>query len=153
VKLPCLQVLTQPAIITSNPQRKSDDGLVLLVVEDNADAADTFQILLEVNGYVAHIAKDGPEALQQIKELDPDIVFMDLGLPGIDGYSIARRLQARNRQRPVLIAVSGYGQEEDKRKAREADFAEYTTKPVSWPQIESILIRYSTTSGQAITLY
>jgi PAS domain S-box-containing protein len=107
-------------------------GVRVLIIEDIRDAAETLRDLLEVFGYQVEVAFDGREGLRKALELHPDVVLCDIGLPGIDGYSVASEL----RQDPSmaltrLIAVTGYGTDEDRRRAREAGFELHLTKPVT----------------------
>jgi CheY-like chemotaxis protein len=105
-------------------------GRSILIVEDNADARDALRMLLELDGHTVEAAAEGTEALDLIHAKDPDIALVDIGLPGIDGYEVARRARARNGKRPLLIALTGYGQPEDRRRATEAGFDALLVKPV-----------------------
>jgi CheY-like chemotaxis protein len=105
-------------------------GRSILIVEDNADARDALRLLLELDGHTVEAVAEGQQALELARAKDPDIALVDIGLPGIDGYEIARRVRARDARRPVLIALTGYGQPEDRRRATEAGFDEMLVKPV-----------------------
>jgi CheY-like chemotaxis protein len=105
-------------------------GRCILLVEDNADARDALSVLLELEGHVVVAAGEGLEALELVRARDPDIALVDIGLPGIDGYEVARRVRALDGRRPVLIALTGYGQPEDRRRASEAGFDGLLVKPV-----------------------
>jgi CheY-like chemotaxis protein len=103
----------------------------VLVVEDNRDGAEMLRILLQLDGHEVAMAYNGPAAVETARQFRPDVVLCDLGLPGMDGYAVARAL----RQDPAtagayLIVLSGYGQEEVLRKSREAGFDLHLTKPV-----------------------
>jgi PAS domain S-box-containing protein len=114
--------------------------LPVLVVEDNADAADSLAMLLQLQGHTACIARDGAEALRSAQEFTADVAFIDIGLPGIDGYEVARRLRGMDSfQGAFLVAMSGYGQAEDKQRAREAGFDQHLTKPVALEAIETVI--------------
>jgi len=103
----------------------------VLVVEDNPDVANSLALLLERLGLSCHVVHDGPTALATIETMHPDIVLMDIGLPGIDGYEVARRVRGQHDMaQPVLIALTGYGLPDDRRQGREAGFDHYLTKPV-----------------------
>jgi CheY-like chemotaxis protein len=106
------------------------EGRAVLIVEDNADARDALRVLLELEGHTVEVAAEGQRALEIIDAKDPDIALVDIGLPGIDGYEVARRVRARDARRPVLIALTGYGQPEDRRRAAEAGFDDVLVKPV-----------------------
>jgi CheY-like chemotaxis protein len=105
-------------------------GARILVVDDNADAALTTQALLTLLGHEAHIASDGSEALDRFAGLDPDVVLLDIGLPGLDGYEVARLMRERATRPIMLVALTGWGQESDRRRAREAGFDAHLVKPV-----------------------
>ena len=105
-------------------------GRSILIVEDNADARDALRMLLELDGHTVEAVEEGQQALEVARAKDPDIALVDIGLPGIDGYEIARRVRARDRRRPVLIALTGYGQPEDRRRATDAGFDDMLVKPV-----------------------
>ncbi|MCK6530214.1 ATP-binding protein [Myxococcota bacterium] len=112
----------------------------VLVVEDQADAAYTLRTLLELDGHRVEVAHTGPEGVEAARRFRPDVVLCDIGLPGMDGYAVARAL----RRDPAcagmkLVAVSGYGQEEDRRRSREVGFDEHLTKPVDPADLERSL--------------
>ncbi len=114
--------------------------LRILVVDDNVDAAETLSMLLEHEGNETRIAHSGPEALALVAEMRPQIVLLDLGLPGLDGYEVARRLRADGSLvQPLIVAISGWGAEEDRRKAREAGFDQHLTKPVDHARLTELL--------------
>jgi two-component system CheB/CheR fusion protein len=102
----------------------------VLVVEDNQDVAKTLVLLLERLGLTCHVVYDGPAALSAIEKLHPDVVLMDIGLPGMDGYEVARRVRQLQVHQPRLIALTGYGLPENVRLGAEAGFDHYLTKPV-----------------------
>jgi len=105
-------------------------GLRILVVEDNEDARQMLQLLLTLGGHEVHAAPDGVSGLEMAAATSPDIAVIDLGLPGMDGYEVARRLRASRDKDVGLIALSGYGQPEDRRKALAAGFDTHVVKPV-----------------------
>lgn len=115
----------------STRPRSVDKRVRVLVVEDNRDAADSLRMLLELFGYDVAVAYSGPDGLATAKRDQPDVVVCDIGLPGMDGYAIATALRKNGRMaRARLIAVTGYGQEEDRRRALEAGFDDHLVKPV-----------------------
>jgi two-component system, sensor histidine kinase len=114
-------------------------GRSILIVEDNADARDALRMLLELDGHVIQAAAEGMEALEIARGKDPDVALIDIGLPGIDGYEVARRLRARDARRPVMIALTGYGQPEDRRRATEAGFNALLVKPVDPSALTDLL--------------
>jgi PAS domain S-box-containing protein len=112
----------------------------ILVVDDNVDGAESLAKLLEISGHQARAAHRGTDALDAAHQFRPDIVFLDIGLPGMDGYEVARRFrQDPELRRAVLVAITGWGTEEDKRQSREAGFDMHLTKPVEVEAIESLL--------------
>ena len=106
--------------------------LRVLVVEDNDDARQMVTATLAHAGHEVREARDGASALALAAELDPDAVVLDIGLPDINGYDVARRLRSgEGQRRSLLIALTGYGQQEDKQRAKESGFDVHLTKPVS----------------------
>ena len=117
-----------------------EDALRVLVVEDNRDTADILKQLLDLLGYRAEVAYTGPSGLAVGRSLAPDVVLCDLGLPGMDGYALARALRADpTTARAYLIAQTGYGHAEDRRRAREAGFDLHMTKPIDPTELERVL--------------
>ena len=103
----------------------------ILVVEDNEDSREMLRYLLTLDGHEVHEAADGPAGLAAALHLRPDIAFVDVGLPGLDGYEIARRVRAETGSRIRLVALTGYGQPEDRRLSLEAGFDAHIVKPVA----------------------
>jgi CheY-like chemotaxis protein len=110
----------------------------VLVVDDNADAAETLSQLLELVGHVARTAKDGASALASFDACRPDVVLLDIGLPDLDGYEVARRIRSRAGNTVKLVALTGWGQAEDKRRAADAGFDSHWTKPVDPAKLQEI---------------
>jgi CheY-like chemotaxis protein len=101
-----------------------------LVIEDNKDAAESLYLLLEQIGCDAAVAHTGPAGVDAARTAPPDIVFCDIGLPGLDGYGVARSIRAESwGPRVVLVAVTGFGREEDRRRAEAAGFDMHFVKP------------------------
>ena len=116
----------------------------VLVVDDNVDAADSLAHLLQLSGHDAHAAHDGVEALAIARGLRPEVVFVDLTMPGIDGYEVARRLRSDvELSQGLLIALTGLGSDDDRRRSRDAGFDIHLTKPVAPEVVEEILARPS----------
>jgi signal transduction histidine kinase/DNA-binding response OmpR family regulator len=113
--------------------------LRVMVVDDNVDGAETLGNLLEMLGHRVRIAHNGPDGIAAVGEFDPDLVLLDIGLPGMDGYEVARRLRREAGCRAVLIAVSGYGRDEDRRMSREAGFDQHHVKPVAFTTLRQLL--------------
>jgi signal transduction histidine kinase/CheY-like chemotaxis protein len=112
----------------------------LLVVDDEPDARDSLRALLELDGHQVAVAADGPMALQLIESVHADIALVDIGLPGLDGYELARRLRARAPEL-ALVAVTGYGQAQDREKARAVGFDAHLTKPFSYSELAAVIVR------------
>jgi PAS domain S-box-containing protein len=114
--------------------------LRVLVVDDNRDAAVSLAMLLRLWGHEARTAHDGPSALKAALSYRPEVVLLDIGLPGPDGYEVARRLRAVLSPAAVrLVAVTGYGQEEDRRRSREAGFDAHLVKPAALDELYALL--------------
>jgi len=112
----------------------------VLVVDDNRDAADITHALVEAWGHAVRVAYDGRSALEIAAEFRPDVVLLDIGLPGMDGYEVAARLRTEaGCATTVLVAFTGYGQEEDRRRVRNAGFDEHLVKPVDPATLEALL--------------
>lgn len=112
---------------------------LILIVEDNDDAREALRMLLELDGHVVEAAAEGTQALEIVRAKNPDVALVDIGLPGIDGYEVARRVRASSPSRPLLIALTGYGQPEDRRRATEAGFDSMLVKPVDPTALSDLL--------------
>ncbi len=113
--------------------------LKLLVVDDNRDAADTLAAWLQLYQCNVEVAYSGEEALDKAQVQRPNVVLLDIGLPGMDGYETCRRLRQEPWARDIpIVAITGWGNAEDRRKSREAGFTEHFTKPVSHEVISVI---------------
>jgi CheY-like chemotaxis protein len=117
-------------------------GMRILVVDDNRDSADSLAMLLRLLGNDVRSVYDGRLALEVAIVYRPDVVLLDIGLPGLDGLQVCRclRRQAGTRQ-PLLIAMTGYGQEEDQRRSKKAGFDAHMVKPVDLETLQEILSR------------
>ena len=112
----------------------------VLVVDDNVDAAESLALLLRMGGHDVRVAHNGPDALAAAAAHLPDLVLLDIGLPGMNGHEVARRLrQQPGMDRTVLVAVTGYGQDEDRRRSLEAGFDQHLVKPVEPGAVEAIV--------------
>ena len=106
-------------------------GMRVLVVEDNRDSADSLRLLLALYGYEVAVAYSGHDGVRAAEQHRPDVVLCDIGLPGLDGYGVARKLRGDPATAQArLIAVTAYGQEEDRRRSHEAGFEQHLVKPV-----------------------
>lgn len=129
----------RPAPAASSLQAAAQ-RLRMLVVDDNADAARSLALLLTAAGHEVRVAYDGLEALEAAHAFRPDLAFVDIGLPQLDGYEVARRLKADPALSGIeLAAVSGYGQVEDRRRSRAAGFRAHLVKPAGFAQVEQFI--------------
>jgi CheY-like chemotaxis protein len=112
----------------------------LLVVDDNRDAAESMTMLLQLWGHEVACAHDGLSALKVAASFDPDTVFLDIGLPGMDGYEVALHLRELPRGAHLkLIAITGYGQDTDRRRSRDAGIDHHLVKPVAPETLRELL--------------
>ena len=114
----------------------------ILIVEDNDDARETLRRMLELGGHRVRVAGDGPSGLEAVRASMPDIALIDIGLPHMDGYELARRIRSlEDARRPYLVAVTGYGLPNDRAKSRSAGFDLHLTKPVDAEDLAEVLSR------------
>src|SRR5262249_19974767 len=114
-----------PAVVAGRERQAAGAAvgpLRILLVEDNEDARDALRALLEVSGHRVEVAADGPSGIELARQVRPDVTLVDIGLPGIDGYEVARTLRAERGDALRLVALTGYGQPEDRRRALDAGF-------------------------------
>jgi CheY-like chemotaxis protein len=115
-------------------------SLRVLVVDDNRDAADTLSALLELLGHRTEVANDGGAALEAVRDFRPQVVFLDLGMPEMDGYDVARAIRDDRRlDQPLLVALTGWGGADDRQRTGAAGFDLHLTKPVDLAAIEKML--------------
>ena len=120
--------------------RPRSDGRRILVVDDNVDGAEMLAAVLDLLGHEPRTAHDGPQALVVARAFLPEIVFLDIGLPGMDGFEVARQFRADPRLAGViLVALTGWGSQDDKRRAKEAGFDFHLTKPIDTAAVEHLL--------------
>jgi two-component system, chemotaxis family, CheB/CheR fusion protein len=132
------------------PERVAADSTVttalkrrILVVDDNSDVADSLAMLLRLEGHEVEIAYSALGTFEAVQRFSPDVIFLDIGLPQMDGYEIARRLRADPPAKRVhLIALTGYGQEHDRERAREAGFGAHLVKPADIETVNQILASF-----------
>jgi PAS domain S-box-containing protein len=111
----------------------------ILVVDDNVDSAETMATLLRMEGHEVSTAHDGPKAVEGARRERPDVVLLDLGLPGLNGFQVCKALRAEGLAGTLVVAMTGYGQQEDRQRAREAGFDAFLVKPVALPVLREIL--------------
>lgn len=138
-----------PAQAASAPPRETPSfleagsGRRVLVVDDDNDTAESMAELIQSLGYDVRVALDGPTALRACEEWTPELVFLDIALPGMSGYDIAREIRKKDSRRPILVALTGYGQESDRRQSRQAGFALHIVKPPRLEALETVLAALS----------
>jgi two-component system CheB/CheR fusion protein len=139
VRLPVLADQSLPAPGTPAPAVAAGRFKVM-IVEDNPDVARSLAMLVEMLGHRVQMVDDGNLALGAALAFRPDLVLLDIGLPGMSGYDVARAMRAeRTLRNVVLVACTGYGQDEDRRRVQEAGFDKYLIKPVHVSDLEKIL--------------
>jgi two-component system, sensor histidine kinase len=138
-----LPAISAPGLAVSRGAKKeTGKARDILVVEDNPDARDTLKRLLESLGHRVRVAPDGVEALEQMRAAPPEIALVDVGLPRMDGYELARRVVKELKERkPYLVAVTGYGLPEDRERTLEAGFDLHLVKPVDMTALAEVLSR------------
>ena len=152
VRLPALRaipeftdVLRETAAARPPPARPAGNGgpaRRVLVVDDNVDSADSLALLLQVAGSEARTARDGVEALEAARNFRPDVVFLDIGMPRMNGYDAARRIREEPWGRDMLlVAMTGWGQEEDRRRSKDAGFDAHLVKPADGTEVMRLMER------------
>jgi two-component system CheB/CheR fusion protein len=112
----------------------------VLIVDDNEDAANSLAMILELGGHETASVYTAVDALQRAAAFRPDVVLLDIGLPGMDGYEVAQKMRELPGLRDIrLVAVTGYGRSDDRRRARDAGFDDHLTKPVEYALLERTL--------------
>lgn len=145
IRLPSLDDNTdadgQPRPLRVGDQDRPARALRILVVDDNADAADMLAALLSLLGHSVQVANGGQEALELAASYRPEVVFLDIGMPGMNGYQVAERLgDMPDRQAMVLIALTGWGEADDRTRSKAAGFDYHLLKPCNMQEVEALLI-------------
>ena len=153
VRIPAVEtVATAPAPTGNNGSESlsSAAGLRLLIVDDNVDSADSLAWLLRLSGHQTRIAYDGLAALEAARTFRPQAIVLDLGLPGLDGFAVARQLRQEPAGETLLLALSGYGRAEDLERSREAGFDHHFIKPVNVAALlETLAAAYPSANGKS----
>jgi two-component system CheB/CheR fusion protein len=139
-----LPTIPTPATAGRSPDRNGTNGaarrLTMLLVDDNVDGAESLATLLRLVGHEVRVAHDGPAGIEAAAGWRPDVVVLDIGLPGMSGYEVARHLRTRpETQDAVLVAATGYGRDEDRKRSREAGFDHHLVKPVDLATLRPLL--------------
>ena len=115
-------------------------GLKILVVDDNQDSAISMTLLLELQGHEVHVAHAGPTALRLAAEKKPDVILLDIGMPGMNGFEVARQLRSQDEfARTLLVAITGYGRASDVKQTESAGFDHHLVKPVDYDKLQAVL--------------
>jgi signal transduction histidine kinase len=138
VRLPILEEAPLPGVVpvatgASRAARR------VMVVDDSLDSANSLATLLRLGGHEVFVASDGEAALDLCMAARPDVVLLDIGLPGMDGYEVCRRIRKRGLTDAMIIAMTGYGQSRDRRRSQEAGFDEHTVKPVDLAELTRLI--------------
>ena len=142
VRLPLLPEERVPVVPVEAPAGRETPGEArrVLVVDDNVDAAELLGEVLELDGHRVTVVHDGRAALERMGAEAPEVIFLDIGLPGMDGYEVARRIRERSGGAgPRLVAVTGYGQASDRQRSREAGFDAHLVKPVELERVRELV--------------
>jgi signal transduction histidine kinase/ActR/RegA family two-component response regulator len=146
VRLPALADRQDPATVVRDPgpAPAAEQGLRILVVDDSADSASSLGTMLELMGHRVAVATEGQAALDLARRDPPDVAILDIGMPGMDGYELARRLRQRFApEELLLVALTGWGKREDRRKASAAGFDHHLVKPASSTRLREVLERHA----------
>jgi signal transduction histidine kinase/ActR/RegA family two-component response regulator len=144
IRLPVVATEAAAAVPSEPPPVAASRTLRVLIVEDNVDAAEMMELAVSQRGHLTRVAHDGASALTAANEFGPDVIFLDIGLPVMNGYAVARALRAMPQFSHVYVAaVTGWGQDEDRRNAREAGCDSHFTKPLSPTTLDVLLAEIS----------
>ncbi len=114
----------------------------VLVVDDNTDSADSLALLLSLDGHQTRTAYSGPDAIREARDFMPETVFLDIGLPGMNGYEVAKAIREESLNPDmILVALTGWGSQEDRNQSVEAGFNFHITKPVDLEELEKIFAK------------
>jgi CheY-like chemotaxis protein len=149
VKLPLMTIPTANESPTSDSTPATNDApLRILVVDDNRDSAETLTMLLELMGNEMSAAYDGEQAVAIANEIKPDVVLLDIGLPKMNGYEVARQIRQQPwGSNPILVAITGWGQTEDKDLSRESGFDHHLVKPVDHDHLLKLIQKRKSVSN------
>jgi CheY-like chemotaxis protein len=146
-------VVRLPVVLTPEPRlpapptenaKPAGPALRVLVVDDNVDTATSLALLLTESGHQVRTAHDGPTALEAALDYRPDVALLDIGLPGLDGFEVAKQMRQQPiLQKVVLVAMTGYGKASDRQRSQEAGFDHYLVKPVKFEKVQEVLASVS----------
>jgi CheY-like chemotaxis protein len=150
VVLPCISQVPQVegAAVKDSLSASVPGGRRVLVVDDNIDAAESIAVFLRLEGHEVRTVSDGPQAVAIAQVFAPQVAVVDIGLPGMNGYEVARRLRQKGTEGPsLLIALTGYGQKEDRARSVEAGFHHHFVKPADPRSIQSAIATWRGPAG------
>jgi CheY-like chemotaxis protein len=150
VHLPVVSEATPTAREAPEAETSTGPTYRVLVGDDNVDSALVLAAALRHAGHDVATAHDGHAILAEAGRFNPDIAMLDIGMPGLNGYDVARRLRETRGRDMTLIAITGWGQEEDRRRALEAGFDHHLTKPVDFATLDTLLRRLGRVGGTAV---
>ncbi len=140
VRLPVMQFSIDDPTSSSASTRNSTAPRRVLVVDDNVDSAESMAMILKLSGHEVALAHDGGQALEVARTFQPDVVFLDLGMPNVNGYDAARLIRKEPwGERIMLVALTGWGQEEDKRRTSAAGFDLHVVKPIDFAKLDALV--------------
>jgi CheY-like chemotaxis protein len=117
------------------------EGSRILVVDDSIDSAETLGELLKIWGHDVRLAHDGNAGLEAAREYKPDVILLDIGLPGMDGFAVATALRKEGLGGRMLVALTGYGEQQDKDKAQKVGFDHHLTKPIDPDTLQKLILK------------
>jgi CheY-like chemotaxis protein len=116
-------------------------GSRILVVDDSIDSAETLGELLRIWGHDVRLAHDGPGAVDAAREYLPEVILLDIGLPGMDGFAVATQLRKENLGGRLLVALTGYGEQQDRQRTHDVGFDHHLVKPIDPDTLQKLLVR------------
>lgn len=149
VHLPVEPGMTGTAVEVSTAHEVPLERRRILIADDNRDAAETLAVLLRSDGQEVTIACDGEVAFEEYLQSRPDVILLDMGMPKMDGYEVARRIRAESGDKPLIIAITGWGQDHDRERTRQVGIEHHMTKPIDYRALVSV-INASTRSTEYI---
>ncbi len=138
VRLPAIDEPVMDMVVAASAM-DSAAAMSVLIIEDNEDARVALAMLLEAESYSVREAANGPDGVAAAQTYEPDVALVDIGLPGLDGYAVARAIRASGNTRTLLVALTGYGQPSDARLAMEAGFDRHLVKPVDFDALRKVM--------------
>jgi CheY-like chemotaxis protein len=155
IVLPCIsEVPERDPVESASRAEASRTGKRVLVVDDNIDAAESIAVYLRLEGHDVRTVSDGAQAVALAQVFAPQVAVLDIGLPGMNGYEVARRLKNHGADAPaLLIALTGYGQKEDRARSQEAGFHHHFVKPADPRVIQSAIAGWAPPSGAAVQTF